>query len=131
EIITAGAAATHVGLGKLDEVFAGDGVDEFARLFGDALGVREVTGVVVGDFAIVGRGLTSAATNEIRSDDFGDVLDLRAEGFAAVIAEQVTIFFEGGAAAGGVDHDGVHVFEGADVVAGAFAGALEIAAVGV
>src|SRR2546422_3732352 len=90
-----------------------------------------MAGVVIGDFAMVSRALTSAATDEIGSNDFGDVFDLRAESFAAIVAERMTVFLEGRAAAGGVDHDGIHVFESADVVAGAFTRALQIAAVSV
>src|SRR5262245_24854697 len=49
EVVTARAAATHVRLGKLDELIADDGFQEFAWLLRDALRVREVAGVVVGD----------------------------------------------------------------------------------
>ena len=51
QIVGAGAAAANIRLGQVNKIFPGDSFDQIARLAGDALGVGEMTGVVVGDLA--------------------------------------------------------------------------------
>ena len=64
-------------------------------------------------------------------EEFGDVANLRAEGFGGgvfgfVMAEQVMIFLQRGAAAGSVGDDGVEIgeMEGEEILAGDVAGGL-------
>src|SRR2546423_9432647 len=49
EVVDAGAAAADLLLGRLDELEAGDRAKQLARLGADALGVREVAGVLERD----------------------------------------------------------------------------------
>ena len=49
QIEDAGAAAADLGVGKRDEREAGNRLEQLTRLAADALRVRQVTGVVIGD----------------------------------------------------------------------------------
>ncbi len=48
-VVDASATAAPVGLGKFDELEAGDQFEQIAGLLGNLLAVRQVAGVVVGD----------------------------------------------------------------------------------
>ena len=49
EVVDAGAAAADLRLGDRPQLDTGNGAEQIARLLADALGVREVAGIVVGD----------------------------------------------------------------------------------
>ena len=112
EVVGAGAAAAEVGVGQLQQLDAGDGAQQVARFAADVLGLGEVAGVVVGDAlrAAVAGGLSRAG--RAREED-GHVHHPLAEGVRAGLvrraAQDEVVFVHGGAAAGGVGDDGVHV----------------------
>src|SRR5205814_2585875 len=107
KVVGAGGAAAHVGFGEGDHFQAGDQGEEGFGGGGDFLGVNQVAGFVIGDgfFDAVGHG--GRADFE---EDFGDVADALGELAGAgevlgVVAEEVLVFAEHGAAAGDVAGD--------------------------
>jgi hypothetical protein len=122
EVVDTGRAAAERGLGDLGNFQLRNLREEIAGLLKDLLGVTKVACVVIRDAdgkRIALRDRWDAAEN------FGDVFAFGGESLGAssplgVVAEEVAVLLHRGAAAGGVDDDGVDIggFEEDDDVAG-------------
>lgn len=141
EGIAAGAAAAEVGFGQFDITIARSGANEAAGSLGDALGMREVAGVVAGDAVGAGEVLAEAGKLFRKAGSggqpLGEIADALSEGVGSagiigVAGEEGAVVLEGGTAAGGINDDGVEFGdrERFEVVAGGGAGGIELTAVG-
>jgi len=109
QVVDAGGAAAEGGFGNFGDLEAGDSGEQLARLLKDALRVAQVAGVVVGDAYL--QRISRGDWFEF-GEDFGDVAALCGECLGAggpvrIVAEKMAVLLHGGAAAGGVDDDGV------------------------
>jgi len=118
EVVNSGGAAADGGFGNFDEYETGNLGEERARLLGDALRVLEMAGIVEGDAR--GKRMARGARRKL-GQEFGNVAAFCGESFGAVgvdriVAKKVGVFLHVGAAAGGVDDDGVDLdlFEDVD-----------------
>ncbi len=112
EVISAGAAATDLSIRQLAKFHAGNAAQQLARLPADALRMREVAGIVIGDLAwkpSAGRRLAQAEPLEKHAH----IEHALAERFRARLVrrarEHEVILVHGGAAAGGIGEDGLHI----------------------
>ena len=117
DVVNAGGAAADVGMRKLDEFEAGDLFQEIARSVADFLSVEQVAGILVGDAEIERLERAQRGDDSERGEIFGDVsyLGFEREGLRILgffFGEEVIVFLERGAAAGGVGDDGVEFFAG-------------------
>ena len=109
DVVDSGAAAAERGLFHLDQLETGDRLHQVAWLAADALGVHEMTRLLVGHSARHGFGRRhELALGEILGEVAHAIAEsLRALGIDGIVLQQVAIFLEGGAAAGGRDDDRV------------------------
>ena len=139
QVVAAGAPATNIGFGQFDERVADGCLDQLAGFPSDPLGMREVACIVVGHTAGT-RGIARTAggfcDGFFQDEEFGQVHHVSAEllgagGPGGIVGEQVTVFFECGAATRGVNNDPIEMvlFEDRDIAAGAFPGLFEIPSV--
>ena len=124
EVVGPGGAAAEVGFGQGGDGEAGDAREQLAGRVGHGLGMGEVTGVVISDVLVDGVGRGRGVEFE---EDLGDVTDFGGEclgglGPVGVVAEEVIVITQHGAAAGDVGGDDVDGLEGSDVALGEFAG---------
>jgi len=126
DVVHACRAAADLRVRQFDKFQAGNGAKELARRFTDSLAVQQVARVLIGD--------ASTNRNEVRreaegGEEFGDVLCAFSKGYGRGVIglrsdEQMVVFLERGAAAGGVGDNGVEVAcsEGQEVPASQIAG---------
>jgi len=126
DVVSAGAAAADIGAGHFFQRDTGDGGEQLAGCAADALAVREMAGVLIGHHFV------HRAHPQIQFDtreEFGDVADpggelSRSGRVGRIAGEQLAIFLEHGAAAGGVADDNVEssAAQGFNILAGQRAG---------
>jgi hypothetical protein len=121
EIIDARGTTTDGSFGNFQKLDAGDLGQELARLRADTLRMLQVAGIVKGDASgygmafgtggQLGKKLTNVAA--LGGESFGAI------GISGIVAEEMAVVLHVGAAAGGVDDDGVDegLLEGVDGVA--------------
>src|SRR6516165_10666436 len=126
DVVHACRAAADLRARQFHNFQAGNGAKELAWRFTDSLAVEQVAGILIGN----------ASTNRSErrgeaegGEEFGDVPCASSEGYSRGVIglgsdEQMIIFLERGAAAGGVGDDGVEVIcsEGHEVPASQVAG---------
>src|SRR5215211_4754503 len=121
EAVNTRAAAAEVGFGHLDQPQAGDRSQYFPRRRLDALRVRQVAGLLIGDRLLDPPGWRRPITRrEIFRDVLYSVRELaRTIGPGRIVREQVAVVLERRAAAGGVDDHRLDLqpLEGRDVAA--------------
>jgi hypothetical protein len=122
QVVYACGAAADCGFGNFEQGEAGDLGEKLAGLRANALGILEMAGIVDG-YASLER-MALGARREF-GEEFGDVFAFGGEalgaiGVGGIVAEAVAVLFHVGAAAGGVDDDGIDagLFEDVDSVAG-------------
>ena len=133
--IEAGAATAHGGRLHFHQFQARDGLQDLAGLPGNALGVGQVTGVLVGDPPVYLRpgGIQGQGCQELGyvHGNLGEAAG--GLGVLRVVLEQFPVFFQIGSAAGGGGDDFVALLsgassqEGVDVAAGQAAGGFQVA----
>ena len=69
KVVAAGAAAADVRFGEFDVIRSRHGFDQVAWLFGDALRMREMTGIVIGDS--IGPGAKFLVQKAVGNEEFG------------------------------------------------------------
>ena len=112
DVINAGRATADVGVWQLDEFEAGNLFQEIARRVADFLPMEKVARILVGDAEIKRLEWAQRSDDSEAGKIFGDVshLGFECEGlriFGLFFGEEVVVFLERGAAAGGVGDDGV------------------------
>ena len=111
QVVDARGAAAERCLGDLGDLKLWNLGEQVARLLEDALRVTQVASVVIRD---AHRQRIARRDRWKFAEDLGDVFALCGEGGGTgcpcgVVAEEVAVFLHGGAAACGVDDDGVYV----------------------
>ena len=132
DVVGAGGTATEVGVRSFDHGDSGDTAEERAGLRGDALRIRKVACVLIGDrsgsFTAWKRFEIAQLVKESRH-----IHDPMPKGLCPFLPfrpfEDEVVFVESGTASGGVGDDGVNVLSGKSikVLSREFLGGLEIA----
>ena len=133
QVVDTAATAAAVGVSHLDELEAGDSLQDGARLDAGALGVGEVARVLIGHAPIHASHLRVEGQGD---QELTDVLDEGGErggllGVVRVVFEELAILLQRRAAAGGVGQNSLHIQgeEDVDVAAGEATGRLKVAGV--
>ena len=111
DVVGARRAAAHIAFRNLEQLDAGDGAQQSPRFLGDALSVRQVASVVIGDadrFDRI-RRRRKAQPVEKHRDIHGELGVLGGRFGVNLAGEQQRVVVDAGSAAGGVGDDGVHI----------------------
>ncbi len=137
DVVNAGGAATDVGVREFDEFEAGYLFQKIARGVADLLSVKQMAGILISDAEIEGLERAQRRGESKRCEIFSNISHfgferggLRKFGFAFV--EEVVVFLERGAAAGGVGDDRIEFVarESDEIFAGEVAGGVADSRVG-
>ena len=133
DVVDSGGAAADFRVRQFHKIEIGNGVQKGARSFANFLAVKKMAGILVGD---ANWKLLQVCGEAESGEEFGDVASLGGK-FACLavlflaLREEMMVFLERGAAAGGVGDDGVEVFAKKDeeILSREFAGGLASAGV--